>query len=144
MRDLLPPWLLFALGSAFFAAVTAILGKIGVQEMNANLATFVRTVVILGVTAFSVTVAGAWQRPVQLSAKGLTALVLSGVATGLSWLCYYYALQKGPASRVAPVDKLSVVLVIAFAVLFLGEALTWRVALGASLIAGGAVLIALK
>ncbi len=129
--------------SAFFAALTAIFGKVGVSEMNSDLATFLRTIVILLVTALLIWARQEWQRPDTLSPKGVLFLVLSGVATGLSWLCYYRALQTGPASRVAPIDKLSVVLVVLFAVLFLGERLTWKVGLGGVLITAGAVLMAL-
>jgi transporter family protein len=136
-------WRVFALASAFFAALTAIFGKVGVSEINSDLATFLRTLVILMVTALLVSARHEWQPPGNLSAKGVVFLVLSGVATGLSWLCYYRALQTGPASRVAPIDKLSVVLVVLFAVLFLGERLTWKVGLGGALIAAGAVLMAL-
>ncbi len=136
-------WRVFAVASAFFAALTAIFGKVGVSEMNSDLATFLRTVVILAVTALLIWARHEWQRPDTLSPKGVLFLVASGVATGLSWLCYYRALQTGPASRVAPIDKLSVVLVVLFAVLFLGERLTWRVGLGSALIAAGAVLMAL-
>src|SRR3954447_24112706 len=93
-------WQLFALGSAFFAALTALLGKVGVSEINSNLATFVRTVVILVVTAALVSFRNEWESPGKLSRLGLTMLVLSGVATGLSWLCYYRALQMAPTSRV--------------------------------------------
>jgi bacterial/archaeal transporter family protein len=134
-------WRLFALGSAGFAALTAIFGKVGVTEMNSNLATFVRTLVILAVTAALISLRGEWQRPGTLSARGLAFLVASGVATGLSWLCYYRALQLAPASRVAPIDKLSVVLVVIFAVVFLREPLTARVGGGAALIAIGALLM---
>jgi transporter family protein len=136
-------WRAFALGSAAFAALTAIFGKIGVADMNSNLATFVRTVVILAVSAALVTLRGEWQRPDSLSARGVTFLVLSGAATGLSWLCYYRALQLAPASQVAPIDKLSVVLVVVFAVVFLGEPLTWKVGAGAAFIAAGALLMAI-
>jgi transporter family protein len=136
-------WRVFALASAFFAALTAIFGKVGVSEINSDLATFLRTLVILMVTALLVSARHEWQPPGNLSAKGVVFLVLSGVATGLSWLCYYRALQTGPASRVAPIDKLSVVLVVLFAVLFLGERLTWKVGLGGALITAGAVLMAL-
>jgi bacterial/archaeal transporter family protein len=136
-------WRIFAIASAFFAALTAIFGKVGVSEMNSDLATFIRTVVILLITAVLIWARHEWQRPDTLSAKGLLFLVLSGTATGLSWLCYYRALQTGPASRVAPIDKLSVVLVVLFAVLFLGEKLTWKVGLGGALISAGAVLMAL-
>ena len=136
-------WRIFAVGSAFFAALTAIFGKIGVSEINSDLATFLRTLVILLVTALLLFARQEWQRPDSLSAKGVLFLVLSGVATGLSWLCYYRALQTGPASRVAPIDKLSVIFVVLFAVSFLGERLTWKVGLGSALITLGAVLMAI-
>jgi transporter family protein len=136
-------WRVFALGSAFFAALTAIFGKVGVAEINSDLATFLRTLVILLVAALLICARHEWQRPDSLSTKGVVFLVLSGVATGLSWLCYYRALQTGPASRVAPIDKLSVIFVVLFAVSFLGERLTWKVGLGGILIAAGAVLMAL-
>jgi bacterial/archaeal transporter family protein len=136
-------WRVFALGSAFFAALTAIFGKVGVSEINSDLATFFRTLVILGVSALLVSARQEWQAPAMLSSRGLLFLVLSGVATGLSWLCYFRALQMAPASRVAPIDKLSVVLVVLFAVLFLGERLTWKVGLGSVLITSGVILTAL-
>jgi bacterial/archaeal transporter family protein len=136
-------WRAFALASAFFAAMTAIFGKVGVSEMNSDLATFLRTVVILLVTALLIWSRDEWQRPGSLSLKGISFLILSGIATGLSWLCYYRALQMGPASRVAPIDKLSVVLVVLFAMLFLGERLTWKVGLGGVLITAGAILMAI-
>ena len=96
-------WRLFAIGSAFFAALTAIFGKVGVSEIDSDLATFLRTLVILLVTALFISARHEWQRPDSLSTKGVIFLVLSGAATGLSWLCYYRALQTGPASRVAPI-----------------------------------------
>jgi transporter family protein len=136
-------WRVFAIGSAFFAALTAIFGKVGVSEINSDLATFLRTIVILLVTALLIFARQEWQRPDSLSTKGVLFLVLSGVATGLSWLCYYRALQMGPASRVAPIDKLSVIFVVLFAVSFLGERLTWKVGLGGILVTVGAVLMAL-
>jgi transporter family protein len=136
-------WRVFAIGSAFFAALTAIFGKVGVSEINSDLATFLRTLVILLVTALLIWARHEWQRPDSLSTKGVLFLVLSGVATGLSWLCYYRALQTGPASRVAPIDKLSVIFVVLFAVCFLGERLTWKVGLGGILVTVGAVLMAL-
>jgi bacterial/archaeal transporter family protein len=136
-------WRWYALGSALFAALTAIFGKVGVAEINSDLATLLRTLVILAMTALLIALRNEWQRPETLSAKGVLFLVLSGAATGLSWLCYYRALQTGPASRVAPIDKLSVVLVILFAAVFLGERLTWKVGLGGVLVAAGAVLMAL-
>lgn len=136
------PWLLFALGSAFFAGLTAILGKLGVAGLNSNLATLIRTVVIFVVTAGIVSLRGEWSMPRELAARPVTFLVLSGVATGLSWLCYYRALQLAPASLVAPIDKLSVAFAIVLGIVVLGEPLTWRVALGGVLIVGGALVIA--
>ena len=136
-------WRFFALGSAFFAALTAIFGKVGVSDINSDLATFYRTIVILAISALLVSARHEWQSPETLSYKGLGFLVLSGIATGLSWLCYFRALQMAPASRVAPIDKFSVVLVVLFAVSILGERLTWKVGIGALLIAGGVILTAL-
>lgn len=136
-------WRLFALGSAFFAALTAIFGRIGVAAINSDLATFLRTLVILLIAALVISARHEWQRPAGLSLQGVLFLVLSGAATGASWLCYYRALQLGPASRVAPLDKLSVIFVILFAVSFLGERLTWKVGVGGILITAGAILIAL-
>lgn len=136
-------WQIFAFGSAFFAALTAILGKVGVEGINSNLATFIRTIVILVVTAAIVSLRGEWQRLEGVSTRTLIFLGLSGVATGLSWLCYYRALQLGPASKVAPVDKLSVALVIVLAVIFLGEQITLKTALGAILIVAGSLVLAL-
>jgi transporter family protein len=138
-----PDWRLYAIGSALFAAMTAIFGKVGVAEINSDLATFLRTIIILVVSALVVWARQEWQRPDGLSGKGVLFLVLSGIATGLSWLCYYRALQLGPASAVAPIDKLSVVFVVIFAVAFLGERLTWKIGCGASLVALGAVLMVL-
>jgi bacterial/archaeal transporter family protein len=135
-------WQVYALGSALFAALTALLGKVGVSEINSNLATFIRTVVILGVSALLITGRGEWEPLEKLSRRGVLFLVLSGVATGLSWLCYYRALQLGPASKVAPVDKLSVALVIVLAYLFLGEPLTPRVLLGGALVVAGVLVLA--
>lgn len=134
-------WQLFALGSAFFAALTAIFGKIGVSEINSNMATFIRTVVILFVSALWISFRKDWVSPNTLSQKGMIFLFLSGAATGISWLCYYKALQIGDASKVAPVDKFSVVLVVLFATLFLGEALTLKAALGIAMIFCGTILM---
>ena len=136
-------WRIFAVGSAVFAALTAIFGKIGVTEIDSDLATFLRTLVVLTVSAVLISVRHEWQHPENLSPKGVVFLVLSGIATGLSWLCYYRALQSGPASRVAPIDKLSVVLVVLLAASFLGERLTWKIGLGTLLVAAGAALIAI-
>ena len=137
------PWHVFALGSAAFAALTAILGKMGVSQINSNLATLYRTAVILVFAAALVAARGEWQRPSTVPVRGLAFLVLSGLATGLSWLCYYRALQLAPASRVAPIDKLSVVLVVIFAIAFLGEPLTLKVAAGATLVAAGVLILAI-
>lgn len=136
-------WQIFALGAAFFAALTAIFGKIGVSDLNSNLATFIRTIVVLIASAILISIRQEWVRPANLPPKSILFLVLSGLATGLSWLCYYRALQLGPASRVAPIDKLSVVLVVIFAVLFLSEPLTWKVGIGTVLIASGVLLMTL-
>lgn len=138
-----PDWRTYAIGSALFAAMTAIFGKIGVAEINSDFATFLRTIIILIVSALVVWARHEWIRPDGLSGKGVLFLVLSGMATGLSWLCYYRALQLGPASAVAPIDKLSVAFVVIFAVAFLGERLTWKIGCGASLVALGAILMVL-
>ncbi|AMP06220.1 MULTISPECIES: EamA family transporter [Collimonas] len=134
-------WQLFALGSAFFAGLTAIFGKFGVTGMNSNFATFIRTVVILVVIAGIVTLRDEWQKPALVGASNWLFLVLSAIATGLSWLCYYHALQIGPISKVAPIDKLSVAFAIVLGLLFAGEQLTWPVAIGGSLIVAGSVVI---
>ena len=136
-------WVFFAFGSAIFAAMTAILGKLGVARINSNLATLIRTVIILLITFGIVTFRHQWQSIDKISPFGTAMLILSGIATGLSWLCYYRALQLGPASKVAPIDKFSVVIVIVFAVLFLKEPLTWKVVLGGCLVTTGAIVMAL-
>ncbi len=135
-------WQLFALGSAFFAALTALLGKLGVTEINSNLATLIRTLVILPVLALVVSLRREWEPVSKLSGRGVLYLVLSGLATGLSWLCYYRALRMAPASLVAPLDKLSVAFVIVLAAVFLGEPLTWKVLLGGGLVVAGALVLA--
>ena len=137
-------WLGWSLLSALFAALTAILAKVGVKGVDSNLATAVRTTVVL-VFAWGVALAtGPINGVATLGKRTWLFLGLSGIATGLSWLCYFRALQLGDASRVAPIDKLSVVGVLIFAALFLGESLTWKTAVGGGLIAAGAVLLALK
>ena len=143
VNGVLQGWQLFALGSAVFAALTAIFGKVGVTGISSNLATFLRTVVILLFTAALLSVRKEWAGAGGLSARNWLFLLLSGLCTGLSWLCYYRALQLGPASRVAPLDKLSVVLAMLLAVAFLGETLSWKVAFGGLLILAGTVLVAL-
>jgi transporter family protein len=137
-------WIFWSLLSAVFAGLTAVLAKVGVTGVNSNLATAIRTTVIL---VFAWAIAFATVRPVALGAlSGRTwlFLALSGLATGVSWLCYFRALQLGNASQVAPVDKLSVVFVLALAALFLREPLTLRSALGALLITAGAIVLAWK
>ncbi len=135
-------WQFFALASAFFAGLTAILAKAGVAEINSNLATLIRTVVILVVSALIVTGRGEWEPLDRLSLRGMEFLCLSGLATGLSWLCYFRALQTAPASRVAPIDKLSVAFVILLAFAFLDEPISWKVLLGGGLVVAGAVTLA--
>jgi transporter family protein len=134
LGPLLQQWEMFAVGSAFFAGLTAILGKLGVAGINSNLATFIRTLVILAITAAILSFRGEWRRPESILLKVWVFLTLSGLATGLSWLCYYRALQLGPVTKVAPIDKLSVAFAILLGVLFLGERLTWPVAVGGTLI----------
>ena len=134
-------WIPFALGSAFFAGLTALFGKIGVAGINSNLATFIRTMVILGVTAAILSLRDEWRAPATIGAKTWLFLVLSGLATGLSWLCYYRALQLGPVSKVAPIDKLSVAFAILLGVLFVGESLSWPVAIGGGLIVTGSIVM---
>jgi transporter family protein len=137
-------WLVWSLLSALFAGLTAVLAKVGVEGVNPNLATAVRTTVILafawGVGFATTSVA----EVVGLSRRTWVFLVLSGLATGLSWLCYFRALQLGKASKVAPIDKLSVVFVIVFAALFLGEPLTTKTIVGGALITAGALVLAVK
>lgn len=137
-------WLFWSLLSAFFAALTAILAKLGVKGVDSNLATAVRTTVVL-IFAWSVALATSPVAAVlTLPRRTWLFLTLSGLATGLSWLCYFRALQLGEASKVAPIDKLSVVLVIVFAAIFLGESLTLKTVFGGGLIAAGALVLALK
>lgn len=137
------PWLVFALGSAFFAGLTALFGKMGVENVNSNMATFVRTIVILFVSASIITMNSEWQRVDKFSSRTIVFLVLSGIATGLSWLCYYRALQLGHVAQVASVDKLSVAFAIILSAFILGEILTWQTALGCLLIISGSIVIAL-
>lgn len=136
-------WIWFALGSAFFAGLTAILGKMGVAGLNSNLATFIRTVVILLVTSAIISWRHEWQLPKHIAARPFTFLILSGLATGLSWLCYYRALQLAPASWVAPIDKLSVVIAIVLGVVLLGEPLSIKLVAGSLLIVAGVLVLTL-
>jgi bacterial/archaeal transporter family protein len=136
-------WEFYALLSAFFAGLTAFLGKMGVVNVNSNLATFIRTVVVLVMMACILSWRGQWQWPQTTMVKSWVFLVLSGIATGLSWICYWRAMSLGPASKVAAIDKLSVAFAIILAITFLGEQFTWQIALGAGLIILGAVVIIL-
>jgi transporter family protein len=144
MKTLLSAWPFWALLSAAFAALTAIFAKVGVENINSDFATFIRTVVILAILAAILTLGGEWQPFGSVSGKTYLFLILSGLATGASWLCYFRALKIGQAAQVAPIDKLSVVLVALFGVVFLGERLSGLSWLGIALIGGGAVLIALE
>ncbi len=144
MSELAGSWRFWALLSAGFAAMTAILAKLGLAGVDSNVATFVRTIVILLLSAAIVAFAGQMHTLATLSGRNAAFLVLSGLATGASWLCYFRALSLGEASRVAPLDKLSVVLVALFGVLFLGERLSGANWLGIVLIAAGAGLLAIR
>lgn len=136
-------WFVWALASAVFAAATAILAKIGVAGVPSDVATLIRTLVILPTLALFLTLTGQWVAPSTIPARSWLFLALSGLATGASWLCYFRALQAGPASRVAPVDKLSVALVVVAGALILGERLDARTIVAASMIVGGVILMAL-
>lgn len=135
-------WQVWALLSAAFAALTAIFAKIGVENVNSDFATFVRTLVILLVLGAILLGTGAWQSPGSVSGRSYFFLVLSGLATGGSWICYFRALKLGDAARVAPIDKLSVVLVALFGVVFLGEELSGANWTGVLLIGAGVLLVA--
>ncbi len=141
---MLVSWQFWAVLSAIFAALTAIFAKIGIENVNSDFATFIRTIVIL-ITLGAILLATRQFQPLaSVPQRAWLFLILSGLATGASWICYFRALKLGPASLVAPTDKLSVVLVAVFGVLLLGETLTGRNWLGIALIAGGAVLVAIK
>ena len=135
-------WVVWALLSAAFAALTAIFAKIGVENINSDLATFIRTIVIAVVLGGLLAARGLFQPLASISPRTYLFLALSGCATGASWICYFRALQLGDAARVAPVDKLSVVLVAVFGVAFLGEHLSLHNWMGVLLIAGGVILLA--
>lgn len=137
-------WFIWAALSAVFAALTAIFAKVGLRAVDSDLATLVRTIVITFVLAAFVWFTGKWSNPFALPAKTLGFLVLSALATGVSWVCYFRALQIGDASQVAPVDKLSLVLVAVFAVAFLGERPVLREWIGIGMVVGGVLLMAMK
>jgi len=142
MKMLYSAWQFWALLSAGFAALTAIFAKVGIENINSDFATLIRTIVILAVIAMMVLTLGEWQPLTEVSTRTYAFLVLSGLATGGSWLCYFRALKLGNAAQVAPIDKLSVVLVAVFSVAFLGERLSGINWLGIVMIAGGAGLVA--
>jgi bacterial/archaeal transporter family protein len=134
-------WLIFAILSAFFAALTTIFAKVGVEGVNSNLATAIRTVVILAIAWGLVYAEGTFQGLFELNQKTLLFLVLSGMATGLSWLCYFRALQIGSASLVAPIDKSSLILISLLSVIFLKEPLTLKMVVGTGLILLGTLVL---
>ncbi|MGO9742161.1 MAG: EamA family transporter [Roseiarcus sp.] len=144
MRGLLQAWPFWAALAAAFAASTAIFAKLGVEGVNSDLATFLRTLVVVAALAALLTGLGEWRPLGSIAPRTYLFLTLSGLATGASWLCYFRALQLGPAARVAPIDKLSVVLVALFGVVFLGERLTGANWFGVALIAAGAILVAIQ
>ena len=141
--DPIHSWQLWAFLSAVFAALTAIFAKVGVEGINSDLATLIRTVIVLMALALILFATGQLSHPGPISSKSWLFLLLSGLGTGASWLCYFRALKLGPATLVAPIDKLSVVLVALFGMLFLGERLTALNWLGVVLVAAGAILVAL-
>ncbi|MBC7541096.1 MAG: EamA family transporter [Candidatus Sericytochromatia bacterium] len=136
-------WWFYALLSAFCAALTTILAKIGVTGVNSNLATAIRTLVIVGIAWAIVAAQGTWREAGAIPSRTWVFLILSGAATGLSWLFYFRALQLGKASQVAPIDKGSLVLTIALSAIFLGETLTWKIAVGSLCIVAGTLIIVL-
>ena len=135
-------WQFWAVLSAVFAALTAIFAKVGVENISSDLATFIRTIVVVCVLALIIYGTRQFQNPADISMRTYLFLLLSGLGTGASWLCYFRALKLGDAAQVAPIDKLSVVLVAVFGVIFLGERLTAANWLGIVLVAAGALLIA--
>ena len=136
-------WMVFAILSAVFAALTSILSKIGIDGVNSNLATAIRTVVVVGMAWLMVFVTHAQSGLSDISKRSWIFLILSGLATGFSWLCYYKALQLGDASKVVPVDKMSVVLTLILAFVFLHEQFTWKSIMGCVLISAGTLFMVL-
>ena len=134
-------WMIFALLSAFFAALTSILAKVGIEDVNSNLATAIRTVVVVLMAWGMVFLTNTQDGITEISRKSWVFLILSGLATGASWLCYYRALQIGEASKVVPIDKLSVVITLALAFIFLHEKFTSKSLVGCVLIAAGTLLM---
>ncbi|HCE31619.1 EamA family transporter [Fusobacterium sp.] len=136
-------WFVFAILSAIFAALTSILAKIGIEGVNSNLATAVRTIVVVLMAWFMVFITGNQNGIVDISKKSWIFLILSGLATGASWLCFYKALQLGEASKVVPIDKLSIVITIVLAFIFLGEQITLKTLIGCCLIVTGTFIMIL-
>ena len=136
-------WFIFAILSAIFAALTSILAKIGIEGVNSNLATAIRTIVVVLMAWFMVFITGNQNGIVDISKTGWIFLILSGLATGASWLCYYKALQLGEASKVVPIDKLSIVITIVLAFIFLGEQITSKTLIGCCLIVAGTFVMIL-
>ena len=136
-------WFIFAILSAIFAALTSILAKIGIEGVNSNLATAVRTIVVVLMAWFMVFITGNQNGIVDISKKSWIFLILSGLATGASWLCYYKALQLGETSKVVPIDKLSIVITIILAFIFLGEQITLKTLIGCCLIVAGTFVMIL-
>ena len=137
-------WILFAAGSSFFAGITAILAKCGIRKTDSDVATAIRTVVVLLFAWLMVLVTGAWTADTYISGKTLLFLVLSGLATGASWLCYFRALQKGDINKVVPIDKSSTVLTILLALIFLHEGITWVKGISIVMIGVGTMLMITK
>lgn len=136
-------WLLFAIFSAVFAAATSILAKVGIEGVDSNLATAIRTIVVLVMAWLVVFMTNKTGGIASITPRSWLFLILSGLATGASWLCYFYAIKVGDVSKVVPIDKCSLVLTIIFAVIFLGEALTWKTVVGCILLLAGALVMVL-
>ena len=136
-------WMFYAIGSAFFAGITAILAKCGIRETDSDVATAIRTIVVLLFSWLMVLITGTWTGITELDGKTVLFLVLSGLATGASWLCYYRALQLGEAAKVVPIDKLSVVITLVLAFIFLHEPFTAKSIIGCVLIGAGTLLMVL-
>ena len=136
-------WLIFAIGSAVFAALTSILAKIGIEGVGSNLATAIRTLVVVAMAWVMVCITNQQSGLAEISKRSWIFLILSGLATGLSWICYYKALQLGQASKVVPIDKMSVVLTLILAFVFLHEQFTWKSIVGCLLITAGTLFMVL-
>ncbi len=134
-------WMIYAIGSAFFAGITAILAKCGIRKTDSDVATAIRTIIVLLFSWLMVLITGTWTGIMEIEGKTLLFLVLSGMATGASWLCYFHALQKGDINKVVPIDKSSTVLTILLALIFLHEGLTWGKAVSILLIGVGTLLM---